>query len=124
MRLPLILILSLLCALALLASPALAATTIANTGGQIAITADANANDVTIGPGADDTVRVTDPDTVTAPDPGCTTVDADTAECPATATVHVDLGDGADSLTASDTPVAIDADGGGGNDTFHLQDAQ
>src|SRR5262249_17719511 len=101
--LPLILILTLLCALALLASPAFATTTIANTGGTLTVTGDGGPNRITIGAGdAPDTVTVSDPDAVDAPD--CTVVDVATnaVQCPAAGTVEVD--------------------GGAGDDTFHLHD--
>jgi outer membrane protein OmpA-like peptidoglycan-associated protein len=118
---------ALLCALAVLARPAGAATTVTTNGAQLTITAAPGiANHVTIGPGgAPGTVRVDDAaDSLALDGTACVAVDAGTgigaADCPATDPVAVDLGDGDDTLSAAASPVALRIAAGAGDDTVDV----
>ena len=117
----LLLLLASACALALLAAPASATTNATSDGATVTVTAAPGvANDVTVEPGdAAGTVRITDGGDDVAPSPGCDAVTAATVQCMVSGTVEVDLGDRDDHLSAAAAaPVAVEADGGEGDDTF------
>jgi len=119
--------LALLCALAVVASPAGADTTIATTGSQLTVTAAPGvSNAVTIGPGASPgTVRVSDTaDTLTDLDGSCLPAAIGAVDCAVSGTVAVALGDGNDRLSAGTAPVPLSVDAGDGNDTVDVADGQ
>lgn len=118
-----LLLLILLGALALMAAPAGAVTTVTNAGAQLTIAAAPGAaNDITVGPGgAPGTVRVSDPAGHVAAAGACSAVDAATADCDLPGAVKADLGDGDDRFSAAGSPVPVDVDGGDGDDTFHVR---
>jgi hypothetical protein len=118
----LLILLASACALALLAAPASAATNATSDGTRVTVSAAPDvANDVTVEPGdAPGTVRITDGADAVSPSAGCATVTAATVQCTASGTVEVDLGDRDDRLSAR---VAVEADGGDGDDTFAVANA-
>ncbi|HEX2105746.1 MAG TPA: hypothetical protein VHF51_18985 [Solirubrobacteraceae bacterium] len=116
MRIP-VLLLCLLGALSALVAPAAAATTVTSSGSELAVAADPGvANDITIEPGAAaGTLRIRDgAGAVTAA--GCAAVEPGVADCPLPTAVDVALGDANDRLTAAAAPVAVEVDGGDGDD--------
>jgi outer membrane protein OmpA-like peptidoglycan-associated protein len=117
MRLPLLL-LCLLGASTLVAAPAVAATTVASSGSQLAVSAASGvANEITVEPGAaPGTVRISDAGDALNAGAGCTGTAPGVAECALTGSVEIELGDGSDRLSAASSPVSVDVDGGDGDD--------
>ena len=118
--------LALLCALAVVARPANADTTIATTGSQLTITAAPGvANAVTIGPGpSPGTLRISDTADTLTDDGSCLPAGIGAADCPATGTLSLALGDGDDTLSAAASPVPLSVDAGAGDDTIDVSNGQ
>ena len=118
--------LALLCGLAVLASPAGAATTITTVDSQLTITAASGRdNEVTIGPGsAPDRLYISDADDAATNADGSCLPAVGGLDCAVTPTVAVNLGDGNDSLDAGRSPVPLVVAAGGEGDTVDVANGQ